>query len=64
MSERKSIHDGWTPEPLDEVQQNDNAIKEAFERVRLAREDLMKRRGRKYKQSVPERNWKSPVKDD
>jgi len=44
--------------------QHDCAIKEAFERVRLAREDLMKRRGRKYKQSVPERNWKSPVKDD
>ena len=44
--------------------QPDCAIEKAFERVRLAREDLMKRRGRKYKQSVPERNWKSPVKDD
>ena len=52
------------PDP--EIVQEADDILAAFERVREARDRLIARRkaGRHYKGQVPERNWKSPVKDD
>ena len=51
--------------PEEEIVQEADDILAAFERVREARDRLIAHRkaGRRYKGQMPERNWRSPVKD-